>query len=76
MQHDRYPNRGLMTEKKEVEYKTGGAGLGLYMVVHSISQLVFNIEPGKRTEVIAVFYIRSGLRALRSSGQSLNLFIL
>ncbi len=53
----------------------GGASLGLYMVSHAITQLVFNIHTGVRTEVIAAFYIRSGLRGLRISGQSLNLFI-
>jgi hypothetical protein len=65
-----------MGDVAEVEYKKGGAGLGLYMVVHSITQLVFNIQANNATEVIAAFYVRSGLRAFRSSGLSLNLFLL
>lgn len=72
----KYLGRGLMGEKGEVENKVGGAGLGLYMVVHSISNLVFNIQAGVRTEIIASFYIRSGLRGFRTAGQSLNLFLL
>ena len=58
-----------------MEDKDGGAGLGLFMVLNSITQLTFNIEQGKRTEAIASFYIRSGARAFKSSGRSLNLFM-
>lgn len=72
----KYLGRGLMGEKGEVESKEGGAGLGLYMVVHSISNLVFNIHAKKRTEVIATFHVRSGLRGFRTYGQTLNLFLL
>ena len=71
----RYLKRGLLSGKADIEEKAGGAGLGLYMVFSSITQLVFNICPGKRTEVIAFFYIRSGARAFKESGRSLNVFM-
>jgi hypothetical protein len=53
-----------------------GAGLGLYMVFNSITQLTFNIASGIATEVIALFYIRRGSRVFKASGRSLNIFIL
>jgi len=46
------------------------------MVFNSITQLCFNIDQGKRTEVIALFYVRGGARAFKLSGRSLNIFVL
>jgi hypothetical protein len=57
-----------------VEEKEAGAGLGLYMVINSITQLTFNIHSGIATEVIAMFYVHGGSLAFQSSGRSLNLF--
>jgi hypothetical protein len=71
----KYIGSGLFKEKGVIEQKDGGAGLGLHLVFNSISQLVFNVDRGRRTEVIAGFYVRSGFRGLRASGQSLNLFL-
>jgi anti-sigma regulatory factor (Ser/Thr protein kinase) len=41
----------------EMEQKVGGAGLGLVSVLRSVSKLVFNLEPGKSTEVVGLFDI-------------------
>lgn len=71
----RYLCRVRDGEMAEIESKSGGAGLGLLMVRQSATQLVVNIEPGARTEVIASFYVRSGVRAFRRSGQSLHIFV-
>lgn len=38
-----------------IETKAGGAGLGLISVLRSVSKLVFNLDPGSSTEVIAIF---------------------
>jgi hypothetical protein len=38
-----------------IETKAGGAGLGLISVLRSVSKLVFNLDPGYSTEVIAIF---------------------
>ncbi|HUH04720.1 MAG TPA: hypothetical protein VML75_22140, partial [Kofleriaceae bacterium] len=38
-----------------IETKAGGAGLGLISVLRSVSKLVFNLDPGFSTEVIAIF---------------------
>jgi hypothetical protein len=57
-----------------MESKDGGAGLGIHMLSHAVTQLVFNVQPGSRTEVIALFYVRNGPRAFREAGRSLNIF--
>jgi anti-sigma regulatory factor (Ser/Thr protein kinase) len=59
----------------QIDTKAGGAGLGLYMAFNSTTQLVVNVQVGQRTEVIALFYIRSESRGFKRSGRSLNVFI-
>lgn len=54
--------------------KGRGAKLGLLMVYNAATQLVFNIEEGKHTEVIALYYVRGGARAFKEAGRSLNIF--
>lgn len=58
------------------EEKQGGAGLGLYLVLNSITQLTFNVQAGVATEVIALFYVHGGSRGFTHSGRSLNIFYL
>lgn len=56
----------------------GGAGegcLGLYTVLTSCSQLVFNIDAGLRTEVIALVDLTGRMRGVRTGGHSLHLFM-
>jgi hypothetical protein len=53
---------------------TGGAGLGLYLLLGSLSQLVFNVAPGRRTEVIGLLELRSQTRT-QAPGKSFNLFV-
>lgn len=60
----------------DIEEREAGAGLGLYIVFNSITQLAFNIQVGVATEVVALFYIRAGPRAFNGSGKSLNIFLL
>ncbi|MCA9667504.1 MAG: hypothetical protein KC503_18015 [Myxococcales bacterium] len=72
----RYLERCFLGSQGVIEEKRAGAGLGLFMVFNSITQLSFNIDQGKRTEVIALFYVRGGARAFKLSGRSLNIFML
>jgi CheY-like chemotaxis protein len=72
----RYLQRCFTGGPAEVEEKEGGAGLGLYLVFNSITQLTFNIEAGVSTEVIALFYVHGGSLAFKTSGRSLNIFYL
>ncbi|MCG8423113.1 MAG: hypothetical protein MJE77_34860 [Proteobacteria bacterium] len=66
--------RGWLGQKREIRWDTGGAGLGLHMVFCSANQLVVNVNPGVRTELITIFYVREGLRRLNEMGHSLSLF--
>ena len=54
--------------------KTGGAGLGLYMILSSVTRFIANIEPGKRTEVICLFDLRQSGRTSSAVAQSLHIF--
>jgi hypothetical protein len=72
----KYLERCFSGGPAEMEEKRAGAGLGLYMVFNSITQLTFNIHSDVSTEVIALFYVRSGARAFKASGRSLNIFVL
>ena len=39
----------------QIDNKQGGAGLGLYMMVNSASEVYFHVDPGVATEVACVF---------------------
>lgn len=54
--------------------ETGGAGLGLYFILSSVTRFIANIEPGKRTEVICLFDLRQSGREAKSCAQSLHIF--
>jgi hypothetical protein len=54
---------------QEIEDKAGGAGLGLYSVLKQCDELIINIEPGKRTEVIAFIDLARTSKIPRSSLQ-------
>ncbi|MBI5510844.1 MAG: hypothetical protein HY903_18950 [Deltaproteobacteria bacterium] len=71
----RYLRQSLTGDRAMIESKEGGAGVGLHMIAQSATQLIFNIQVGKQTEVIALFYVRSGGRSFRASGRSLNIFL-
>ncbi len=51
-----------------------GSGIGLAMAYASSSQLVFNVEPGRRTEAIAIIDVRPWPPASAPSLPSLHLF--
>ena len=55
--------------------ETGGAGLGLYLLFGALSHVVFNVARGRRTEVIGLIDITRGLRHLKTSPKSFNLFM-
>jgi anti-sigma regulatory factor (Ser/Thr protein kinase) len=50
----------------------GGAGLGLALVLGYVTHLVFNLEEGKRTEVVALFDLRRDIPA--GAPPSVNIF--
>lgn len=52
----------------------GGAGLGLFFVISSVTRFIANVEPGKITEVICLFDLRATGRELEGWARSLHVF--
>jgi hypothetical protein len=52
----------------------GGAGLGLYFVLSSVTRFIANIEPGRRTEVVCLFDLRLSGRESDACTRSLHVF--
>jgi hypothetical protein len=59
----------------QVDRKNGGAGLGLYYVLESVTHLVVNEWPGRKTEAIALVDCSSTYRAFADRQKSLNLWL-
>ncbi|MFH0899699.1 MAG: hypothetical protein V2A73_03625, partial [Pseudomonadota bacterium] len=53
---------------------TRNSGLGLYFVLCSVTRFVANVDPGRATEVIALFDIRAAGRDIQSCTRSLHVF--
>ena len=51
-----------------------GAGIGLYLVIANVASLVFNVEAGRRTEVVCLFDRATAGRRAASSVRSLHVF--
>lgn len=55
-----YVSRCLVSARPTNQPEAGsGAGLGLYLVASSVSQLLFNVSPGVATEVVALFDLKA-----------------
>jgi hypothetical protein len=52
----------------------GGAGLGLYFVLSSVTRFIVNIEPDRRTEVVCLFDLRERGKDAESWARSLHIF--
>jgi PEGA domain len=44
---------------QQIDRKTGGAGLGLYLMANSSTRVVFNVLPGVATEAVCTFNLES-----------------
>jgi hypothetical protein len=56
-----------------IEQKAGGAGIGLYTVLHTARELVLNVESGRRTEAIALVDL-DGRARRNGAARSLHVF--
>ena len=54
--------------------EAGGAGLGLYFIVSSVTRFIANVDPGHRTEVIGLFDLRQAGRDGDACARSLHVF--
>ena len=53
---------------EQIERKTSGAGLGLYLVANHVSEFIVNLLPGVATEVLCVIDLQSSRQQLRHFG--------
>ncbi len=58
----------------DIENKATGAGLGLQSVLRSVSKLIFNLDPGRSTEVIALFDLELFARG-KVGARSVHVFV-
>lgn len=61
-------------DTREVVHRSGGAGVGLQHVVDASSHFIVNLEPGQRTEMIALIDPTPTYQAFASSPKSVSLF--
>lgn len=69
----RYVAKSLM-QSGQIRYDGAGAGIGLAMTYASVSQLVFNIDPGRASEAIALIDARPWMPASLPTLSSFHLF--
>ena len=71
----RYLGRLLDSQMLTAEAKASGAGLGLSISFQSVHQLIYNVQPAVRTEVIAGWNLRTtSVARFRAEQKSLNFF--
>ena len=63
----RYLHKCLHAEQ-QIDRKVGGAGLGLYLMVNSATNVLFNVLPGVATEVVCVFDLETPKLQLEELG--------
>jgi hypothetical protein len=66
--------RCLRRGPDQVNFKPGGAGIGLYYSFELVSHLVINLIPGRVTEVIGLIDVKSRYRDWVRRAKSLNIF--
>jgi hypothetical protein len=63
----RYLHKCLHSEQ-QIDRKTGGAGLGLYLITNSSTGVYFNVLPGVATEAVCTFDLESPKVQVESFG--------
>lgn len=71
----KYLKNSYAPEPQEINAQEGkgGAGRGLHQIVEASSELVFNLSPGKKTEVISVIYTEKSEE--EAEGSRIQLFV-
>lgn len=70
-----YLAKGFRAGSDQVSEGTGGAGLGFFQILDSLSHLVINLERGRRTEMIGLIDVSGGYRNFTEAGKSFNIFV-
>jgi hypothetical protein len=59
---------------KSPDDDSGGAGLGLYFILASVTSFIANIRPGEMTEVVCLFDLKATGREQEACARSLHIF--
>lgn len=59
----------------EMDTSHGGAGLGMTKLYQSVNVMMFDVEPGKRTEFLGVFELDMNLREFKTLAKSVHFFV-
>ena len=70
-----YLSRCLRRGDDQINNKDGGAGLGLYCSLESLSHLIINIKKNYRTELIGLLDVSGTHRDFASRGKSFSIFM-
>jgi hypothetical protein len=70
-----YLNRCLVSRSPLSEATSSGAGIGLYRVFQSLSRFVVNIDPGRRTQVVALIDLGLSMKKFRGAPKSFHIFV-
>lgn len=70
-----YLSRCFRQSSDQIEWKSGGAGIGLYQTYESLSHFIVNLAPHVRTEVIGLIDVRGSYRDFASRAKSFNMFL-
>lgn len=57
-----------------IDTKKGGAGLGLFKMLYSSHGIICNVDPGKKTEVIALISVQHPMRDITHVPRSMHYF--
>jgi hypothetical protein len=55
-----------LTSTQQIDRKTYGAGLGIYLITNAATQFILNVAPGMATEVVCTFDRKSARASLRA----------
>ena len=70
-----YLAKGFRAGTDQVSEGTGGAGLGFFQILDSLSHFVINLERGRRTEMIGLIDVSGGYKTFAEAGKSFNIFV-
>jgi hypothetical protein len=71
----RYLAKCFARGEDQIDKKQGGAGIGFYYIVESLSHFVINIAPGERTEVIGLIDVQGSYKDFAEQAKSFNIFV-
>lgn len=69
-----YLEKCLFNDNGQIDDKPGGAGLGLFQIYKAADALIFNVQPGARTEVICLLKLKLDVKYSKRNIETLCFF--